>query len=365
MFKKFLAATMLSSIIFTSTAVTAAAQTTETPQQSGTTAATVSSSSAAISGSAIASTGSAVVTTGSSIVTTGPAVVYAKIKLKKKSIKLYPEETYRLAVKWGKGKHSKLTWSSSNTRIVKISKHGNVRALYPGKAKVTVTTASGSKATATVTVKKPDMSKAVYLTFDDGPGTKVTPKLLSILKKYNVKATFFIVGSQAKGHEALLRRIVKDGHTLAIHTYTHDYRKIYSSSKAYLEDFNKTEKLIKDATGVQPRYFRFPGGGNNHYMSSKIRSEVLKELHARGYTEMDWNATTGDAAPTYYSADKLISNGKNSHWGRGSVVMLQHDSNAKYRTPAVTEALIKYYKSKGCTFYGLDQYYGDELCFKK
>lgn len=364
MFRKFLAATMLCSIIFTSTAVTAAAQSTDAIQKAGSTAVSTGSATAA-SGSAIASTGAAVVTTGSSIVTTGPAVVYAKIKLNKKSISLYPEKTYRLTVKWGKGKHSKLTWSSSNTRIVKVSKHGNVRALYPGKAKVTVKTASGSKATATVTVKKPNMSKAVYLTFDDGPGSKVTPKLLSVLKKYNVKATFFIVGNQAKGKEALLRQMVKDGHTLAIHTYTHDYKKIYSSSKAYLKDFYKTEKLIKDATGVQPKYFRFPGGGNNHYMSSKIRSEVLKELHAKGYTEMDWNAGTGDAAGTYYSTATLISNGKNSHWGRGSVVMLQHDSNAKYRTPAVTEALIKYYRSKGCTFYGLNQYYGDELCFKK
>ncbi|MGN0240829.1 MAG: polysaccharide deacetylase family protein, partial [Candidatus Weimeria sp.] len=370
MLRKFMAAVMLTSIIFTSTAVTAAAQSTDTAAKTGVTAATGSAaaatgSSVAVTGSAIADTGSAVVTTGPSVVTTGPAVVYAKIRLVKKSVKLYPDETFRLSVKWKKGKHTKLTWKSSDTRIVKVSKHGNLRALYPGKAKVTVTTAKGSTATATVTVKKPDMSKAVYLTFDDGPGSKVTPQLLAVLKKYNVKATFFIVGSQAKGHEDLLRRIVKDGHTLAIHTYTHDYRKIYSSAKAYIEDFNKTEKLIKDATGVQPKYFRFPGGGNNHYMSSAIRSEVLKQLHARGYTEMDWNATTGDAAPTYYSADKLIYNGKNSHWGRGSVVMLQHDSNPKYRTPAVTEALIRYYRSKGCTFYNLDHYYGEELCFKK
>lgn len=364
MLRKFLVAGMLCTIIFTSTLVTAAVRSADSVKK--TSAKTVSTDKTkASTKSSAAVTRTPISNTGSSVIKKKPPVVYAQIKLNKKSVTLYPDKTYRLSVKWGKGDHSRLTWSSSKPKIVKVSKRGNLRALYPGKANVTVKTASGSKASATVTVKKPNMAKAVYLTFDDGPGSKVTPKLLSVLKKNDVKATFFIVGNQAKGHEKLLRRIVKNGHTLAIHTYTHDYRKIYSSSKAYLEDFYKTEKLIKDATGVQPKYFRFPGGGNNHYMSSRIRSEVLKELHSKGYTEMDWNTTTGDAAPTYYSTKKLISNGKNSHWGHGAVIMLQHDSNPKYHTPAVTDALIKYYKSKGYSFYNLDHYYDDELCFKK
>ncbi|MDD6380147.1 MAG: polysaccharide deacetylase [Lachnospiraceae bacterium] len=213
--------------------------------------------------------------------------------------------------------------------------------------------------------KKKQPKKTVYFTFDDGPGSRVTPKLLKVLKKNNVKATFFIVGTQAVGNKKILKRIAKDGHTLAIHTYTHDYRKIYSSKKAFLADFHKTEKLIKDTTGVQPRYFRFPGGGNNHYMSTKLRNEILKELHKEGYTEMDWNCGTSDAAPTYYNEAALIRYGKTSHWGSDPIVMLQHDANSKYHTPQVTDALISYYRAKGYHFSGLDNYTGPEMCFKR
>lgn len=207
--------------------------------------------------------------------------------------------------------------------------------------------------------------KTVYLTFDDGPGSKVTPKLLKVLKKNNVKATFFIVGSQAKGQKKLLKQIAKDGHTLAIHTYTHDYKKIYSSKKAYLADFHKTEKLIKDYTGVQPKYFRFPGGGNNHYMSTRLRNSILKELHKEGYKEMDWNCGTSDAAAKYYSTSQLIKYGETSHWGSDPIVLLQHDANSKYHTPDVTAALIRYYKKKGYKFSGLNNYTGPEMCFKR
>ena len=133
----------------------------------------------------------------------------------------------------------------------------------------------------------------------------------------------------------------------------------------YLSDFYKTKKLIEDATGVSPKYFRFPGGGNNHYLSSSLRSQILNALHKEGYTAIDWNAGTSDAASTYYSESTLIRNGKSSHWGKGPIILLQHDSNAKYHTPAVTKALIQYYRSKGYTFANMDHYYGPELCFKK
>lgn len=211
---------------------------------------------------------------------------------------------------------------------------------------------------------KKQPKKTVYLTFDDGPGSRVTPKLLKVLKDNKVKATFFIVGYEGKANKKLLKRIVKDGHTIAIHTYTHDYRKIYSSKKAFLSDFHKTEKLIVDTTGVKPHYFRFPGGGNNHYMSKKLRKSILKELHKEGYTEMDWNCGTSDAAATYYSAAQLIRYGKNTHWGPDPIVLLQHDANTKYHTPEVTRALIKYYRSKGYHFSGLSDYPGPEMCFK-
>lgn len=322
------------------------------------------SSDKTVASGANATSGSAVVASGEAITVTPAAITYAKAKFKKKSVSLYPDQTTKLKIKWTKGEKTKLTYAVEDDAIARVSQKGKVRALSAGKTKVTVTTEHGDSSSITVKVKKLNDNKTIYLTFDDGPGSKVTPKLLKVLKKYNVKATFFIVGNQAASNKKILKQIAADGHTLAIHTYTHDYKKIYKSADAYLKDFHKTEKLIKDVTGVQPHYFRFPGGGNNHYMNKKIRNAVLKQLHKEGYKEMDWNASTGDAASSkYYGTATLVKNGRNSHWGKGPVVLLQHDTNAKYHTPEVTEKLIKHYKSKGCTFAGLDNYHGKELCF--
>lgn len=313
--------------------------------------------------------GAQATTTGSQVRPT--KVTYAKVKFTKKKVSLYPGSKVTLKHKWTKGKKTRLRYTSSSVKVATVSAKGVVRALKPGKTTVTVKTAKGASSKISVTVKKRPVvkkkapKKTVYLTFDDGPGGKVTPKLLKVLKKNNVKATFFIVGTQAAKNKKILKQIVKDGHTVAIHTYTHDYKKIYASREAYLNDFHKCEKLIKDTTGVQPRYFRFPGGGNNHYMSTKMRGEILAQLHKEGYTEMDWNAGTADAAPKYYDAATLIRNGKNSHWGGDPIVLLQHDWDAKYHTPEVTDALIKYYRSKGYAFHGLSDYTGPELCFKR
>lgn len=357
MIKNVVVTVLAAAMLLTSVPVTAQAATRHNTSAKAT-AGSSSGTASAVSGGSISGKGR------SARPVTPSAITYAKPKFKKKSVSLYPGKTTRLKIRWTKGKKSKLTYSVKNRKIARVSKKGRLKALRPGKTRVTVRTRHDGSSTITIKVKKPNTKNTIYLTFDDGPGSKVTPKLLKVLKKHNVKATFFIVGSQAASNKKILKQIVKDGHTLAIHTYTHNYRTIYKSADAYLKDFHKTEKLIKDVTGVQPRYFRFPGGGNNHYMNKKIRNAVLKQLHKEGYTEMDWNASTGDAASnTYYSTATLVRNGYNSHWGRGPVVLLQHDTNAKYRTPEVTEQLIRHYKEKGCSFAGLNDYYDSELCF--
>ena len=101
----------------------------------------------------------------------------------------------------------------------------------------------------------------VYLTFDDGPSTVVTNRILDTLAEENVKAAFFIVGERVPGREETLRRIAREGHTLGVHSMTHRYREIYASPEAFLNDVNGCAEVIRKTTGVEPKFYRFPGGG--------------------------------------------------------------------------------------------------------
>ncbi|MBO4461285.1 MAG: polysaccharide deacetylase family protein, partial [Lachnospiraceae bacterium] len=105
-------------------------------------------------------------------------------------------------------------------------------------------------------------AKKVYLTFDDGPSHN-TELILDILKEYNVKATFFVIGRNDEYSKSLYKRIVDEGHTIALHSYTHRYSSIYASLDAYKEDLQKISDLVYDATGVRSKFIRFPGGSSN------------------------------------------------------------------------------------------------------
>ena len=117
--------------------------------------------------------------------------------------------------------------------------------------------------------------KTVYLTFDDGPSAR-TPEVLKILEEYGVKATFFVVGKDTEQSKQWMRDIVAAGHTIGVHSFTHDYREIYSSVEDYLDDFAKEYALIEEVTGVPPQIFRFPGGSINAY-----NGHIYQEIVAR------------------------------------------------------------------------------------
>ena len=285
------------------------------------------------------------------------------ISFEKQKIKLKTGESAELKVlKEEKEKDMpELTFRSNNKKVATVNKKGVVKAVKAGKATITATSPQEQQIKIKVAVKNPSMKKVIYLTYDDGPGSKVTPKLLKVLKKYNAKATFFVIGTYAKDNTKLLKREIREGHMVEIHTYTHDYEKIYKNSDAYIADFNKTEKVILKATGVQPTYWRFPGGATNSYMSRKTRAKILKKLHKRGYTEMDWTALTNDAVGINYSKKELIRMGIKSIKAAEIPVVLMHDSNAKTKTPEVTEEIIKYFSKRGYRFCSLADYYGGEL----
>ena len=190
-------------------------------------------------------------------------------------------------------------------------------------------------------------SKTVYLTFDDGPSAR-TSEILDILKSENIKATFFIIGREGENEKDLMKRIVNEGHTIGIHTYSHVYTDIYQSVDNYLTDFNKTYELIYTTTGVKPEIFRFPGGSINKY-SSRIYQEIIAEMLRRGFTYYDWNASSGDATSNV-SRDSVYYNSIQSSGNKDRVVLLMHDSISKSYTVAALPGIIEYYKSKGYKF---------------
>lgn len=196
-----------------------------------------------------------------------------------------------------------------------------------------------------------DIEKSVYLTFDDGPSAR-TDEILQILDEYGIKATFFVIGTSDEAGLARMRAIVEAGHTLAIHSYSHDYLRIYASVEAYLEDFNTLYCQILEATGVAPRIFRFPGGSINGYNGNVYR-EIIAEMTRRGFVYFDWNAANGDAAGTkLLSASVLAENALKGTSSRRAIVLM-HDSAGKTTTVEALRTIIEGYQAAGFTFHPL------------
>ncbi len=177
----------------------------------------------------------------------------------------------------------------------------------------------------------------IYLTFDDGPSAN-TERVLDILKANDIKATFFVVNNDIAAHQHLYKRIVDEGHTLGIHTYSHRYTDIYESVDAYLEDFNKMFTKVYELTGVKPTVFRFPGGSINVY-NQEIYFELISEMLRRGFVYYDWNVSSGDAGETYTTAAIQTTVVNNSMRKERSIVLM-HDSSTKFATVAALQGII-------------------------
>ena len=205
-------------------------------------------------------------------------------------------------------------------------------------------------------VKKTGSSnKIVYLTFDDGPGA-YTKRLLDILDKYNVKATFFVTHQYPK-FEYLIKEEAKRGHAVAVHSYSHNYNKIYTSVNAYKEDFNKMNDIIEKQTGKRSIIFRFPGGGSNTVSRKacsgcKIMTQITKVMAKEGYYWFDWNVSSGDA-DGHPSKEKTTRNVINGMKNYSNAVILMHDIHKS--TVDAMEEILKYGTENGYTFKVLDE----------
>ncbi len=191
--------------------------------------------------------------------------------------------------------------------------------------------------------------RVVYLTFDDGP-SEHTARLLDVLKKYGVKVTFFVTGY---GDDALIKREFEEGHTVALHTNTHNYAYVYSSDAAYFEDLYAVRDRVLKITGVAPNLIRFPGGSSNTISavySKGIMSRLVTEVGARGFSYADWNVSSGDAGGAS-TADEVFNNVV-SRFGDGQYVVLQHDTKG-FSVDAV-ERIIQYGMENGYAFLPMD-----------
>ena len=197
-----------------------------------------------------------------------------------------------------------------------------------------------------------DGNKIVYLTFDDGPGP-YTQQLLDILAKYNVKATFFVT-AQYPNYLSLIGKEAAAGHTVAIHTYSHNYATVYSSVDAYYADLNKMNDIIYQYTGSRSNLLRFPGGSSNAVSKSYcsgIMTTLVSSVQNNGYHYFDWNVSSGDAGSTT-STSQVAENVINGISKCNVSVVLQHD--IKSYSVAAVEQIIVWGLNNGYTFLPLD-----------
>lgn len=182
--------------------------------------------------------------------------------------------------------------------------------------------------------------RKVYLTFDDGPSEN-TAAILDILEQYGVKATFFVVGKTDKASLSLYKRIVDEGHTLGMHSYSHDYGDIYSSLENYVADLNRLGDYLYQVTGIRPEYVRFPGGSSNR-VSKVDMKELIGYLNKNGYIYYDWNLSSKDADYSNLSAEKITMNclSQVEDYSK-EVIILFHDANDKKSTVEALPDIIK------------------------
>lgn len=191
----------------------------------------------------------------------------------------------------------------------------------------------------------------VYLTFDDGP-SDLTPEVLDLLDKYDAKATFFVVYTDNEEYTSYLKEIVERGHTLALHSYSHDYDKIYKSVDAFLSDFETVYNWVYKETGVRPTLFRFPGGSTNGKKS--VVNDIIAEMERRGFIYYDWNVSSGDGS-NLTTTENILENVCTNVGSFDQPVVLMHDGVGKNATLKALPTLLETLADEGYDFCSLDE----------
>ena len=256
---------------------------------------------------------------------------------------------------------------SLNSKIDKLEKELKTeteKAEQQAKAQAKTETTESTQTQTKVSAKTENSSSAAkvktqkiaYLTFDDGPSYN-TPDLLDILKENNVKATFFVIASSkdTAQRRAWMKREVDEGHTIGIHSWSHKYSYIYSSESNFLADFTEIKNMIVAATGVEPKFSRFPGGTDNT-VSLKINNgapimpKLLQDVLDQGITPVDWNAGGMDAVTPVPAKSTIVNGVVNQCKNLKTAIILLHDSSPHSSSVAAVPEIIKQLRAMGFTF---------------
>lgn len=207
-------------------------------------------------------------------------------------------------------------------------------------------------------ISKSGQKNRCYLTFDDGPTSNITPQILDTLRKYNVKATFFEVGSLIEANPDMARRVYEEGHLIANHSYSHNYDKLYASEESFRSEIEKAYGLINnlrdESAGEEFKLMRFPGGSYNAGDHASEKQKYKKTLKDIGFYYIDWNSLTGDAEGKTKNAAELLAYLKKNIEGYNNLVVLMHDASTKQPTADALPSVIEYLAEKGFTFHRLD-----------
>lgn len=193
--------------------------------------------------------------------------------------------------------------------------------------------------------------KVAFLTFDDGPNTSVTPKILDILKEENIKASFFVIGKHVDTNPEIVKRAYNEGHYIANHTYSHNNSILYKNSESFINEIKQTDLAIGKALGIDnysSHIFRFPNG----FMAPMYKNKKQKAaslLLEMNYAYIDWNCLNNDSMKKY-SNEQLLYNLKQSSKDKNTLVVLMHDTRDVSDSSLVLKDSILYLKSQGYVF---------------
>lgn len=200
--------------------------------------------------------------------------------------------------------------------------------------------------------KEPEARK-VYLTFDDGPGVQ-TEKILDILKEENVKATFFVTGKEDASVKKIYKRIVKEGHTLGMHSYSHIYDTIYESKEAFEKDFDQLYRYLYEVTGVYPKFYRFPGGSSTQSTELPIQT-FIDVLDEKNVAYVDWNVISPDIGNTNVTKKQMVSSISEGVAQYDTSIVLMYDVADKPMTVKALPSIIKALKEESYELLPIDE----------
>lgn len=233
------------------------------------------------------------------------------------------------------------------TGSVDSSKAGSYEVKYESEDKAKNKATITKKVTVLNYSESDGIPGTIYLTFDDGPNAGTTNVILDILKEEDVKATFFVTNN---GPDDLIKREYDEGHTVALHTSTHNYASLYASDEAFYQDLKGVQDRVKRITGETSMIIRFPGGSSNtvsRKYSPGIMSRLTQSTLAKGYKYYDWNLSSGDAGGTT-EASGVYNNVIRGLKKERANMVLMHD--IKTYTRDALRQIIKFGKENGYKF---------------